>query len=127
MDATMSQEDYLETIYDLSQTNGEVKSVDVARIRKVSRASINKAMMGLVEKGYITHEPYGKLVLTQKGRALAKDIRKRHDILKSFLEHVIKVEPDVAEEEACKIEHIVSKDTIQKICQYVTDNVGINI
>lgn len=119
MKATISQEDYLETIYDLSVDGAEVKSVDVARARDVSRASINKAIPGLRDGGFIEQEPYGKITLTKKGLNLAKEIRKRHDIIKSFLEDVLGVVPAVAEEEACKIEHVVSADTIKKLCAFI--------
>lgn len=115
----MSQEDYLETIYDLSHDDNEVKSVDVAKARNVSRASINKAIPGLLAGGFINHEPYGKLRLTEKGRRVAKEVRRRHDVLKSFLINVLKVAEETAEEEACQIEHIVSSDTIKKICDYL--------
>lgn len=120
MKATISQEDYLETIYDLSVDGAEVKSVDVARARDVSRASINKAIPGLRDGGFIEQEPYGKITLTKKGLDLAKEIRKRHDIIKSFLEDVLGVVPAVAEEEACKIEHVVSSDTIKKLCAFIS-------
>lgn len=126
MKPTMSQEDYLETIYDLSHEDAEVKSVDVARARNVSRASINKAIPGLLEGGLIEHEPYGKLVLTEKGRRIAKEVRRRHDILKSFLMNVLKVEESTAEEEACQIEHIVSSDTIARICNYLEENTSVH-
>lgn len=119
MKTTMSQEDYLETIYDLSHDGAEVKSVDVAKVRKVSRASINKAIPGLLEGGFINHEPYGKLSLTEKGRRVAKEVRRRHDILKSFLVNILTVDEETAEYEACQIEHIVSSDTIKRICDYL--------
>lgn len=126
MNITMAQEDYLETIYDLSHHNAEVKSIDVARVRNVSRASINKAIPGLLAGGFIEHEPYGKLILTEKGCRIAKEVRRRHNILKSFLVNILKVDEEIAEDEACRIEHIVSGDTIKKICEYLEQHEQLN-
>lgn len=122
MKATISQEDYLETIYDLSLESADVRSIDVARARDVSRASINKAIPGLLDGGFIEHEPYGKINLTEKGLTLAKEIRKRHNIIKTFLEDVLGVASDIAEDEACKIEHVVSSDTIKKFCTFIGES-----
>ncbi|PIE97643.1 MAG: Fur family transcriptional regulator [Treponema sp.] len=116
---TMSQEDYLETILDLSSKSPEVKSVDVARIRSVSRASVNKALSGLVEAGFVEHEPYSKITLTKKGKKIAKEIRERHDLLAKFLVDVLKVDPKIADDEACRMEHVISVDTTKKLYNYL--------
>ena len=89
---TSSKEDYLERIYDLSLIDEQVRSIDVARALNVSRASVNKSLGGLKEDGYIEQEPYGTITLTKKGRAIAKDVRTRHNALRTFLTQVLKVD-----------------------------------
>lgn len=110
-----SSQDYLEAILDLSEQNPNVKSIDVAKKLDVSRASVNRAVNLLKEQGYITQEKYGDIFLTQDGILEGKKIRETHDILQTFLVDVLGVSPDVAEEDACMIEHCISEETKQKL------------
>ena len=110
-----SSQDYLEAILDLSEESPNVKSVDVAKKLDVSRASVNRAVNLLKEQGYITQEKYGDIFLTDAGILEGKKIRETHDILHSFLVDVLGVTPDVAEEDACMIEHCISEETKQKL------------
>lgn len=118
---TSSKEDYLERIYDLSKEDEHVRSVDVARALNVSRASVNKSLVGLKEDGYIEQEPYGTITLTKKGRAVAKDVRTRHNALRSFLLNVLKVDYDTADMDACEMEHAISKKTADKLYAYLEE------
>ncbi len=120
---TSSKEDYLERIYDLSkeQDDGHVRSVDVARALNVSRASVNKSLVGLKEDGYIEQEPYGTITLTKKGKTIAKEVRTRHNALRSFLVNVLKVDYDTADMDACEMEHAISKKTAEKLYAYLKE------
>ncbi len=118
---TSSQEDYLECIYDLSTDDGGVRSIDVARTLNVSRASVNKSLAGLKEDGYIEQEPYGPITLTKKGRAIAKDVRTRHNALKAFLMEVLGVNEEIADVDACEMEHAISKTTANKLYAYLKE------
>ncbi len=118
---TSSKEDYLERIYDLSKEDEHVRSVDVARALNVSRASVNKSLIGLKEDGYIEQEPYGTITLTKKGRAVAKDVRTRHNALRSFLLNVLKVDYETADTDACEMEHAISKKTADKLYAYLEE------
>ena len=116
---TASLEDYLETIYFLSLKGDEVRVTDVAISLGISKPSVNKAINILKDKGYVDHEKYGSLSLTAEGAKIAKEIAFRHHTLKDFLHGVLGVEEEIAEEEACSIEHHMSLDTIEKIAALV--------
>ncbi|PKM51669.1 MAG: metal-dependent transcriptional regulator [Firmicutes bacterium HGW-Firmicutes-7] len=109
-----SGEDYLETILELEDQNGLVRSVEIARKLGVSRPSVNKAMNILKEAGMIYHESYGDISLTDKGRERANETIKRHRILKTFLIDILKIDEITADEDACKMEHVISDVTIAK-------------
>lgn len=118
---TSSQEDYLERIYDLSLIDEHVRSIDVARSLNVSRASVNKSLGGLKDEGYIEQEPYGTITLTKKGRAIAKEVRTRHNALRAFLTEVLKVDYEIADIDACEMEHAISKHTADRLYAYLKD------
>ncbi|MBR5004085.1 MAG: metal-dependent transcriptional regulator [Erysipelotrichaceae bacterium] len=114
-----SQEDYLEAIYVLSKEDEHVRMSDVAKQLSVSKPSVNKAINLLQEKGYLTHQHYGSILLTEEGKALAKKVYDRHKVIKRFFVEILKVEETVAEEEACRVEHCVGEETIEKLKEYV--------
>nr|WP_262373083.1 metal-dependent transcriptional regulator [Treponema phagedenis] len=116
---TASKEDYLETIYDLSLVDEHVRSIDIATVLGVSRASVNKTLGILKESGFIKHEPYGTVLLTKKGQTIAKNVRLRHNALHMFLEEVLGVESKKAAAEACEMEHAISQETAQKLYEYL--------
>ncbi len=108
-----SLEDYLEAIYLLGGNN--VKSIDLAKKLSVSRASVNRAVNTLIDKGLVNKELYGDISLTNKGKNTSSTVLRKHKILKKFLIEVLGVSPEVAEDEACGIEHNISVDTADKI------------
>lgn len=118
-DITASKEDYLEKIYDLSLVNEKVRSIDVARALKVSRASVNKSLGGLKQDGYIEQEPYGTIFLTDRGFEVAKETRKRHNALRKFLTKVLNVSYETADVDACEMEHAISEETAEKLYKYL--------
>lgn len=118
-----SGEDYLEAIYNLSQESERVRSVDVANMLGVTRPSVNKAMSVLLDEGMIEKEPYGEIMLTQKGRERAIEVTCRHRLLKLFLTSILEVDEHTAEEDACKMEHVISDATMNKLTAYLEKNV----
>ena len=106
-----SGEDYLEAILQLEDDNGQVRSVDVATRLGVTRPSVNKAIANLKSQGMVNQELYGNITLTDKGRKHAKFVVNRHTILKEFLLRVLHVSPEIAENDACRMEHIISEET----------------
>ena len=116
---TEANEDYIEAIVMLNGgTDAPVRSVDLARHMGVSKPSINKAVSLLKEAGLVTQEPYGDIYLTAEGLAYGLSVLERHETLISFLVDVLGVEPETAEEEACRIEHTISEDTFKRWCSF---------
>nr|WP_307992975.1 metal-dependent transcriptional regulator [uncultured Niameybacter sp.] len=114
-----SGEDYLETVLELEQLYGVVRSIDIAKKLNVSRPSVNKAINNLKEAGMVTQQSYGDIKLTDLGRKTAKDIIYRHTLIKKFLTYVLGLSPQIAEADACKIEHILSPETIEKLEDFI--------
>ena len=120
-----SLEDYLETLL-LLEASGHIRCVDVARLMNVSKPSVNKAMNVLKEKGLVTQQVYGEIHLTEEGRQVAKEIYNRHQIVKGFLVHVLGVSEANAEEDACHIEHVISKETFDLMTKYYKERTNQN-
>lgn len=110
-----SGENYLETILILSQTNGTVKSVDVAAHLGFSKASVSRAMHLLYESGFIEENYRYGIVLTQDGLKKAQGVLARHKAITDYLMHVLGVNFETADKDACRIEHIISDDTFAKM------------
>ncbi|GHV71398.1 transcriptional regulator [Spirochaetia bacterium] len=111
---TQSLEDYLEMVSFLAD-EGEVRVTDIAARLKVSKPSVLTALKTLEEQGLLEHERYRTVSLTKKGAARAGEIRSRHDLLTLFLRDVVGVDPKIAEDDACKMEHLLSEETIVKM------------
>lgn len=116
-----SSQDYLEAILELSLQDDKVRSVDIAQKLNVSRASVNKAIGVLKQAGYIMQERYSDIYLTESGRRAALDVKERHIALKSFLVNSLGVSELTAEEDACKMEHSVSAETLEKLKSFMNE------
>ena len=116
-----SAENYLETILMLKAKNGSVRSIDIAHELEFSKPSVSVAMKRLRESGHITVEDGGLIELTEDGKALAESIYERHVVLSEALES-IGVSPDVASEDACRIEHYISQETFDRIKEHFTSH-----
>lgn len=112
-----SAEMYLETIYVLSQKSKHVRSIDVAEYMGYSKPSVSRAVGLLKSGGYLTVGEDGCLSLTDEGKEAANKIFERHTVLSSFLAK-IGVSDDVAATDACKIEHVISDETLMAIKKY---------
>jgi DtxR family transcriptional regulator, Mn-dependent transcriptional regulator len=116
---TPSIEDYLEAIYVLDQADKGVRSVDVADKLRVAKPSVNRALKSLVEGGLIEQQRYSVIYLTDQGKEQARKILHRHTVIKSFLTDVLGLDDERADEEACKIEHVVCEDTVDRLSEHV--------
>ena len=105
-----SREDYLETIYKLTEANNVARVKDIAAKLNVRKPSVHCAINELKKYGLVEQEPYGYITLTKTGLVEAKKVAKRHDILQDFL-LLLGVPPEVAERDACAMEHLLSKET----------------
>lgn len=114
-----SGEMYLETILRLSQKLANVRSIDVANEMGYSKPSVSRGVGILREDGYIHVDDSGYLHLTASGRAIAEKIYERHQVLTKVLEN-IGVDPKIAADDACKLEHVISDESfaaIRKVCK----------
>jgi Mn-dependent DtxR family transcriptional regulator len=112
MDIHESGEDYLEQILKLLEKKGHARSIDIAAGLNVSKPSVSVAMKKLRENGYITMGTDNNISLTDKGYAIARRIYDRHRTLTRFLVQ-LGVPPEIAEEDACLMEHDISEETYQ--------------
>ena len=115
-----SAENYLETILVLQKRNGYVRSIDIATELNFSKPSISNAMKQLSSKGYIQMDESRLITLTEKGRKVAEQIYERHQLIREFLE-MLGVDSQTAAEDACKIEHVLSKETFEKFKEHVNE------
>lgn len=111
-----SAEDYLETILILKNRLGMVRSIDIVHEMNFSKPSISIAMKRLRENGYIEMDAEGYITLLPPGLEIAQNIYTRHQVLTEFLTR-LGVTPEVAAEDACKIEHDISDETFCKILE----------
>jgi DtxR family Mn-dependent transcriptional regulator len=114
-----ASENYLEAILKLEEISGPVRSIDVANLLGVSRPSVNKAVSVLKKAGMVGQQPYGRISLTPLGREQAKAVDLRHKTLKRFLTKILGVEESVAEEDACRMEHVISPETMKRLTDYI--------
>lgn len=116
-----SAENYLETILILSQKLPVVRSVDIANELGFKKSSVSVAMKNLREKEHIKVDEQGFIHLTPSGLEIANMIYERHTLLSSWLIH-LGVPADVAAADACKMEHVISKESFEAIKRYVYEN-----
>ena len=110
-----SLEDYLEIIYNKIESNEAVRAVDIARELNVSRASVTEALNKLSAKGLINYGRYQTITITDMGINVAKEVAGRHSSLSSFFSDVLGADSCEAEENACRIEHIISAELLERI------------
>lgn len=115
-----SGEDYLEAILMIKKRSGNVRSIDVARELSFSKPSVSVAMKNLKTSNYITVDENGFINLTEAGQEIADKIYERHTFLTNWLTS-IGVDPEVAAEDACKMEHAISSESFSAIKKYVAD------
>jgi DtxR family Mn-dependent transcriptional regulator len=112
---TESLEMYLETISLLRERTKLARVTDIARELGVSKPSVHSALHELERRGLIEHEHYGEVFLSAAGKDASAEIRRRHELLTAFLRNVVGVCPETAERDACRIEHYLSKETMDRI------------
>ena len=114
-----SAEDYLETILVLQEQCGQVRSIDIVNKLGYSKPSVSIAMKNLREKNHITVTDAGYIYLTESGKAIADMIYERHELLTSWLVG-LGVPKEIAAEDACKVEHVLSKESFEAIKRHTT-------
>jgi len=116
-----SMEDYLEAILEIEKSKRVVRVRDVAKKLGVTMPSVNGALKNLEAKGLISHEKYEYIELTHAGSQKASKILKTHKTIYKFLKDILGVDEETAEQDACKIEHVLSASTLKKISTFIDD------
>lgn len=119
-----SMEDYLEAIYEIEREKPAVRVRDVARKLGVTMPSVNGALKNLEALGLLRHARYEYIELTDQGSVQAAKIAARHRTILIFLTEIIGVEPETAEAEACRMEHVLSAATMDKLTDYIARNLN---
>ncbi len=114
-----SRENYLETIFILSKRNGKVRAIDIAKELGFSKPSVSRAIGLLKSNGYLDVLEDGSIILNEIGLKKAQSIYERHQVLTSFCIEVLGVSPDIAENDACKMEHIISDELFDAIKKFI--------
>ncbi|MBT0158400.1 DtxR family transcriptional regulator [Candidatus Bathyarchaeota archaeon A05DMB-2] len=112
-----SIEDYLKTVYELSQNGATVSTTDISRALKVAPASVTEMLKKLADKGYIEYSPYHGTTLTGNGRRIAEKMARKHRLLERFLHDVLKIDSQKVHKEACEMEHSLSDDAEESLCR----------
>ncbi len=113
-----NMEDYMEAIAVLKRKNGVARVKDLAKLLDVKTSSVTSALNTLARGGFVVHERYGYAELTTEGQKLASEVQKKHDILLKFLCGILKIAPEVARADACKMEHAMSQETLDKLIKF---------
>ena len=113
-----SLEDYLEAVLDLVRTGRVARVRDIARRLGVGMPSVSVALKTLSARGLVNYDPYQVITLTRRGEKLGRDITHRHTVLQGFLSDVLGVEPGVAQSNACRMEHAIDDEVLERLQQF---------
>ncbi|PID75299.1 MAG: DtxR family transcriptional regulator [Deltaproteobacteria bacterium] len=115
---TDSQEDYLEAIFQISEEKMAARAKDIATRLDVRASSVTGALKALSALGLVNYAPYDLITLTPAGKKVAVEIVHRHNALKSFFTTVLGVADEEADDAACKMEHSIPKDIVERLIRY---------
>ncbi len=116
---THSMAHYLTTLHKLHEDRGYARVSDVARELEVTKGSVSTQMKHLKEKGFVIEDENRFLLLTSEGDSIAREVMHNREIIIHFFQKVLGVDPVQAETDACKIEHLLSRDTSQQLLALV--------
>lgn len=119
---TSGLEDYIESISNHIKKYNKVRAIDIANELNVSRASVSEALRRLAEQGFINYGRYGAITITEAGEIAANSVIKRHTILHKFICNILGLEENEAAENACKIEHVISENLLNRLNMFIEFN-----
>ena len=114
-----NMEDYLEAINSLEEKNEVARVSDISRLLDVKKSSVTAALNHLSKHKLVVHDRYSYTRLTSEGKRLAEGIQRRHSMLLKFLTEILDVDPGIAVEDACGMEHSVSPQTLEKLTKFI--------
>lgn len=109
-------EEYLKAIYDIAGKDGAARTTAIAKCLNISPPSVTEVMQKLAEQGLVIYEPYKGVTLTKEGLAIATKIKRKHRLLEVFFTDILHLDKDKAHTEACKMEHSLSDETENALC-----------
>ena len=115
---TPSMEDYLEAILHISQEHRVARAKQIASRLNVAMSSVTGALRHLSEHGLVNYDPYEFITLTEAGERVAREVARRHRVLKSFLMNVLSVPDDIAEQNACRMEHAITQEVLERFLDF---------
>ena len=118
---TQSMEDYMEVIHLLELDQGNVRVKDIAEKMEITMPSVSSAIRNLKKQGLVSHSRYNLVLLTPRGTQIAESIYLRHRVIRNFLSQVLRLDADVAERDACGMEHIISPETFESLVRYMKE------
>jgi DtxR family Mn-dependent transcriptional regulator len=116
---TPSMEDYLKTIHSLKNEREYVRVKDIANKMDITMPSVSSALKNLEKQKLVRHSRYDSVGLTDRGMKVAEDICSRHRVIKDFLSQVLGLKAEIAEKDACGIEHAISPETLQSLVRFL--------
>jgi DtxR family Mn-dependent transcriptional regulator len=116
---TASLEDYLEAIVILNQDGKAATVTAISKSIGVKKPSVEWAINKLSDAGLVVHKPYKDVKLTPEGTKIAHEVYRRHKILRSFLVNVLEIDPDIAEVDACRMEHLLSEESLKQLEKFM--------
>lgn len=117
---TQSMEDYLEAIYILELDRGNVRVKDIATKMEITMPSVTSALRNLEKHGFVSHPRYDFVLLTPKGAQIAENIYHRHQIISRFLSQILGLDAEVADRDACHMEHHISPETLERLVVFIS-------
>lgn len=114
-------EEYLEALYKLREEGKQAKTTEIASRLKVSAASVTEMLKKLADSGYVKHESYRGVTLTEKGLKAAGKITRKHRLLERFLHDILNIRGRDVHEQACKMEHALSEDAEKALCRLLSN------
>lgn len=116
---TAAMEDYLEAIFDLDKEKKVVRVKDIAKRLDVKMPTVSGMLKTLNDRGMVHYEKYEYVELTRNGERVGKEMRRRHEALLRFLTEILKIDVETANEEACKMEHVLSVTTLESLTDFM--------
>ncbi len=112
-------ENYLETVFVLQREHGHAHVRDIAKTIRIKMPSVTEALRKLKKSNLVNYDRYNSITLTQRGKSISQKVMKRHKILFKFLHEVLGIDKNIAEEDACKIEHVISYKSLRRLNKFV--------
>jgi len=114
-----SLEDYLEAIYHIVAEKQAARTKDISQRLKVNNSSVTGALRALAERKLVNYAPYELITLTSSGKKIARDIVRRHETLRDFFVKILSIDPQVADEGACRMEHALPREILDRLIEFV--------